>query len=296
MTGSSHMPNTETYAMFCSRLSARWLPIQDHKRSGRTLIVCALCFVVSGCISESEENPFEVSGFSLRGSTEPFSSTVFSAPETLTASSPSTFQQLDYQGVLPRRVFDRRIDDFATDDMYVYNATFDDGYTLQALVNSEFESEATARIQAERYAFVIGQLPSVLHSGLEALWIHKGRELWGGTDNALYIHTDIASDYDESGILEETLAHESSHLELANQHKDTDEWHAAQLSDANFISTHAKENPDFEDFTESFIIWMALRYRAEIVSAEVKQLAEEAIPARLQYLDAQGFNMFPLTP
>ena len=253
-----------------------------------------LCLLLTACMSDSDDNPFDVSAFSTAGSKEPFSSTVYPEPRILTKTSDSTYLQATYQGQSPRSMFDRRFNVFATVDAYVFTIVFDDGNSLEALVNTEFGTEAEARAQAEQYGRSIGQLPSVLRSELEELWIHKGRELWGSVNKALYVHTDMAANYEAAGILEETLLHEAVHVSLDESHENTDEWRAAQISDDNFISTYAKNNATTEDLAESFLMWMASRYRTDTLSADNQQRIALAIPGRLSYLDNQGFDMNPV--
>ncbi len=260
------------------------------------VLVGASCLLLAGCNSDSNDNLFDQSPFSTTGSAEPFSSTVFIEPDILTQDAPSNFMTSTFQGLTPRSMFDSRAGELRTTDAYVYSITFTDGGSLEALINSEFNDETLASLEAQQFGQRIGQLPNTLRSKIEELWIHKGRELWGSDGRGIYIHTDITTDYDNAGILEETLLHEAVHIALDDEHEDTVAWKAAQISDDNFISTYAKDNAATEDFSESFLMWMAARFKTSTLSAENRLLIEQAIPARLIYLDQQGFDMNPVAP
>lgn len=268
-----------------------------HKQTTLRTVLIGLSFLLlTGCNSDSNDDLFDQSIFSTTGSSEPFSSTVFIEPDILTQDAPSNFLTSTFQGLTPRSMFDSRAGEHRTTDAYVYSITFTDGGSLEALINSEFNDETLASLEAQRFGHRIGQLPNTLRSKIEELWIHKGRELWGSNGRGIFIHTDITTDYDNAGILEETLLHEAVHVALDNEHEDTVGWKAAQTLDDNFISSYAKDNASTEDFSESFLMWMAVRFKTSTLPDENRLLIEQAIPARLIYLDQQGFDMSPVAP
>ena len=49
-----------------------------------------------------------------------------------------------------------------------------------------------------------------------------------------------------------------------------------------------------EDFAETFYFWFALRYKK--IDKKHKSKILKAIPNRIQFLDDQSFNMYPLVP
>jgi hypothetical protein len=124
----------------------------------------------------------------------PFFGTIFMDPNIITASDPTTFTGLTYAGQGIRTMFDRRVDGFIEVNAFLFNATFSDGLGAEIQVNPEF-GEADARAQAERFAPVIGRLPTVLRSQVRTVWIHKGLQPFGGGNNNLLIHTDQANLY-----------------------------------------------------------------------------------------------------
>lgn len=222
------------------------------------------------------------------------SGTIFADPDILTGADRSTYSSLTDQGMGRRQNFDRRINAFATIDVFLFRATFTDGLSTEVQVNAEFGSMDLARAEALKYATVIGRLPTILRTDMQALWIHKGRELFGGGNNSILIHTEQTVEYERAGILEETLVHEATHTSLDSRHAGAAGWIDAQQRDADFISTYARENPTREDLAESFLMWLALRHRPGTITRQLADTIEGRMPNRLRYLDAQSFSVSPM--
>lgn len=148
----------------------------------------------------------------------PFSGTIFLDPDIITSTDPTSFLQISNGGQASRLMFDRRVNDWITVNVYLFNANFDDGLTIEIQVNPEFGSSGAALAEAQKFGPVIGRLPRVLRSAVQTVWIHRGRQPFGGGNNNLLIHTDQADQYVADGILEETLVHEASHTSLDATH------------------------------------------------------------------------------
>jgi hypothetical protein len=220
--------------------------------------------------------------------------TVFLDPDVVTASDPSTFTGLTYAGTGTVLMFDRRIAAFAVFEAYLFDATFSDGLTAQIQVNPEFGTVAAAQVEAEKYGLAIGQIPTALRADVETVWIHKGNELFGGGNHNLLIHTDQGETYAAGGFLEEVFLHEGAHTSLDATHAASLGWLAAQIADADFISTYAQDFPNSEDIAESFLPWLALRYRPNRIDLSLAAAIAATIPNRLAYFDAQDFDLFPI--
>lgn len=115
-------------------------------------------------------------------------------------------------------MFDRRVDDFVTVNAFLFESTFDDGLTIEIQINPEFQTIELAQIEADKYAEVIGKLPTPLRIEVATVWIHKGTALFGGGNSNLLIHTGQTVLYENDRILEETLIHEASHTSLDAHH------------------------------------------------------------------------------
>lgn len=226
--------------------------------------------------------------------TPPFDGTIFLDADIITSSDPTTFTDLSYIGQDERTMFDRRVNGWITVNPFLFNANFEDGLSIEVQINPEFQNIADAEIQALKYAEVIGRLPTALRIDVETAWIHMGNEPFGGGNNNLLIHTGQSTLYENDGILEETLIHEAAHTSLDAFHSASIGWTNAQNSDPTFISTYARDNSTREDIAESFLLYVAIQYKSDRISASLKSKILEAIPNRLEYFDTQNFKMYPI--
>ena len=195
-------------------------------------------------------------------------------------------------------MFDRRPDDWVVLDAYLFDARFDDGLSSEIQVNPEFGSVPAAEAAANKYARMIGQLPTVLRTSVETVWIHEGDYAWGGGNNNILIHVEHYSDATgNADFVEEALIHEGGHTSLDAEHAEASDWLAAQTADGGFISTYARDYPTREDIAESIVPWLAVRYRSDRISGTDEQKILDAIPHRLAYFDREILRrgMYPIT-
>lgn len=220
----------------------------------------------------------------------PFDGTIFIEPGIITEDDPTAYLSLSDAGQGERTMFDRRSDDWRNLNAYLFNASYSDGDDIEIQVNPEFADTDSARVEALKYASVIGRLPNYLRADVQTVWIHKGVNPFGGGNNNLLIHTGQAESYVSSGILEETLVHESCHTSLDGTHAAAAGWLEAQNADGEYISTYARDNPTREDIAESFLPYFAYKYRSDRISQSMANLISSTIPNRIAYFDRQSFD------
>ena len=221
--------------------------------------------------------------------TPPYGGTVSISPRVIEPSDPTTLGSITYAGRGPRYVYDRRPDMWITIDAYLFDVRYGE-HEVEFRVNPEFGSEEAAQAEVETYAPALGQLPAVLLSATAQVTINGGNEPWGG---GVLIHTDKGEEYIRRGVMEEVFIHEAAHSALDREHSDSPGWRAAQAADGVFISDYARDYPDREDIAESFLTYLAVRYRPERLNASVRSTILTTIPNRLIYFDEQGFDMSP---
>ncbi len=239
-----------------------------------------------GVISLKNDDPVEVS-------TPPFWGTIFIDPDIITEQDPSAFVSATYSGTGSRQMFDRRENNWVVLNAFLFNVIFSDGLTTEVQVNPEFSTVDDARIEAEKYARLIGQLPTTLRNHVDTVWIHKGTEAFGGGNRNILIHTGQAALYEADGIIEETLFHEGTHTSIDEAHASHSDWIQAQNSDPTYISQYAQDNPTREDLAESLLTHFAVRYRSDRISSTLYNQITSTIPNRLNYFDSIGFITFP---
>lgn len=222
----------------------------------------------------------------------PLGPTIFIDPDIITSTDPTALVSVVDAGTGDRLMFDRREDDFVTYEAYLFDASFDDGMTVEVQVNPEFEA-VDALAAAEEYAAAVGRLPAFLRTDVETVWIHRGSEDFGGGNANLLIHTGRADEYDFEGVLEEALIHEAAHTTLDATHARASGWLAAQEADGNHISQYAADNAGTEDLAESLVPFIAVQYRSDRITDFLEALIRKAIPARIEYLASQSFELHP---
>jgi hypothetical protein len=224
----------------------------------------------------------------------PFGGTIFIDADIITPTDPTAFQNLSDAGRGSRVMFDRRVNGWVTLDAFLFDATYDDGLTIEVQVNPEFGTTEAALVEAAKYAEVIGRLPTTLRKDVRTVWIHPGRWPFGGGNNNLLIHTGQADLYVADGILEETFVHEAAHTSLDADHALAAGWLAAQKADSVFISNYARDFPLREDIAESFLPYFAVRYRPDRISPNLAAVISRTIPNRIAYFDSQAFDAYPI--
>jgi hypothetical protein len=243
-----------------------------------------------GCVPSCQPLPESFVEVDSPVAEPPFAGTVWFSPDIITDADPTAFVKLTAKGTGSRTMFDRRTNAFETYDAHLFDAGFGTSVVVEMQVNPEFTAEE-AESQAEIFATVIGRLPAFLFTDIEAVWIHKGEELFGGGNNSLLIHTDQAPNYIADGVLEETLLHEAVHTSVDSYHAEDSNWMLAQSSDGVALSTYAQDNPTREDLSETIGPYLAVRFRAARLDAETITTVEGTIPNRLEYLDCLGLSM-----
>jgi hypothetical protein len=212
--------------------------------------------------------------------------TVFLVPDLITASDPSSFVRLTVRGQGERNMFDRRLDGWKTYNAYLFEATYKDSAPIEVQVNPEFGSTAAAK-EADKYARAFGQLPALLRARVKTSWIHKGTDLYGGGNDNILIHTGRTVEYEGLGVMEEALLHEATHTSLDPVHTKSGPWKAAQQRDGVYLSDYGAQHSEREDLAETYLIYLAVRYKADRLPEGYKERIEQSIPARLAFLDSR---------
>ncbi|MBN1130895.1 MAG: T9SS type A sorting domain-containing protein [Chitinispirillaceae bacterium] len=222
---------------------------------------------------------------------QPYSGTIFNFPNSFKDDDPTALSEVTYKGQESRRVYDRRVGS-VTLNVYVYIASFSDGCPAwDMMVNPEF-SQIEAKALAEKYARNIGQMPICVRTGITGAAIHAGSNPWGG-GNPLTIHTGQGDSYERQGIVTETMIHEATHAAFDRKYY-TAEWAAAAKADGQYISSYARDNPTSEDHSETFLCWLAARYKKDRISSTDYTKITTTVPKRLKWYDDMNFNLSPI--
>lgn len=261
--------------------------------------------LIASC--SKEKSPVEVEPDTLGGgiidtskaitkALPPFDGTIFITPVIILPSDHGFFEKVNYAGTGSRTIFSRSSEKWENKIVYLFQASFsNERPTVEIQFDTtEFKDTESARLIAEKYCKVVGQLPRILVNDLKTVTIRRGVYAFGGGSNNLLIYTDYDEQYyDKQGILEETLIHECTHISLDAKYSNDAKWRAAQKADLTFISTYARDNPDREDVAESLLLYLAYRYRSDRISQSLYDTIKKTIPERLKFFDELGLDVTP---
>ena len=229
----------------------------------------------------------------------PYGGTIFITGNLITDKDPSTYNYQDYKGTDKRTMFDRRNGGKWLDiDAHIFDTYYFDDHYIEVQVNAEF-SENEAEEQAQKYSWLIGQLPKVLKKDVNTVWIHKGLYPWGGGNNNLLFHVGQTQEYENmdtiiggrGSIVEETLIHEAAHTSIDNYFYGTAKWAQAVNNDRyKYVSTYAKDFPNREDIAEMFPLYIAVRYFPDRISEDVKDKFLSTSLSRVRLFDSENFD------
>ena len=180
---------------------------------------------------------------------------------------------------------------FAEDTLaWLFDARCDGGANnFEIRVHEDF-TEAEAASAAQKYGHAVGRLPRVLRAGkgkatgVRKLYIHKGSYRWFATgwSGKIGVYTERRSGAD----YEEVMVHEAAHVSLDDRVGPDPEWLAAQKADGAYITPYAQSHPRREDVAESFLAYLAVRFRPSRISEAWKTTILQTIPNRIAYFDA----------
>lgn len=224
----------------------------------------------------------------------PYHGTIFIAPEIFLDDDPTSFTGLTFEGRGEAKQFDRRTNAWETNNAWQFSASFADGLSLTVRVNPEFD-QTRAEELARFYMKALGQLPTGLRQGLVSFDIHDGDELFGGGGRNVLVHHLQGEKYVESGILVETLFHETVHATIDQKWATEPSWIEAQRQDAAFLSNYGRDHPTREDLAESLLLCFGVSERPDRLPVGTEWAVRETIPARLAWFEKQ-LAWKPVTP
>ena len=229
----------------------------------------------------------------------PFRGTNFITGNIITSTDPSLFSEIEYIGTGSREMYDRRNGGaWINIEPYLFYTSFSDGLKTEIQINPEFTLDE-ATVEANKYAFLIGQLPTALRKDVQTMWIHKGEEAYGGGNYNLLVHTGMTENYEnyDTGVVEETLIHEAAHTSLDAYHypqrlTNGEGWIEAVNKDGGcYISDYARDYPYRENIAELMPLYVAVKFFPERISNEIRDKILSCSLNRILYLDSLNLDM-----
>lgn len=223
----------------------------------------------------------------------PFTFVTRLSSDIITDEDPNFLENVSAAGRGQRTAFDKRQGQSILMNAYLFQAQYEGTRTIEFQVNPEYGKSA-AETAASRYANTLGYLPKILIDRIDRVVIHLGEQRSHTRDGAIIIHANRAFSLWQKGLYAETLTRVATQS-LADSHVRSPDWLAAQEQDESGISDFAEASAS-NDFGESFLAWMLVRWRSNRVEDAQLKTISDTIPARIDYLDRQGFWMYGEAP
>lgn len=224
------------------------------------------------------------SGAGRTETTPTYGSTADTVFDIIQTSDPSTFSCLEYSGRGERQIWDKRVDGEPVVNAFLFVAHYTDGTSIEIAINPEYKDREAARAEAQRFAFPLGQLPTLLRNGIQKFSVHQGDEGFHAGTGQVIVYSARADNRVSYDHLEESLFHESIHASLDDQHRLSDGWKEAQAKDGGFLTSYAQRSPEREDLAETALFAYAISHHPDRFPPVDTEDTLRAVPNRIEYI------------
>ena len=219
--------------------------------------------------------------------------------DILKASDESVFDTSSYKNLATALMWDRTANNgngaWTEPLSWIYTIRYQDNVTAEVRVRQIDYTKTEANEAVSRYSDYLGRLPFVLRNGIKLINIMTAEANFGGNNwnNSIDIYEGTLSEtLLRDGNMEEMLLHEGTHAALDYLYNEN--WIVERNKDAKFISKYAYENPNREDISETFAVWLAVRNIENRLSADDYTKVTEGLSNRIAYLNSLNFNISPI--
>ena len=204
---------------------------------------------------------------------------------------PSSFSRVEWLGIQNHELIDNgQNNDTSIQPVHVFEAFYHDDIVIRMYVHSDYGNRAQATDAANRFGFILGQVPHELREGInDYAYTHLfGGSYWGSSGRITVNGLQEGSSRHEEKIIS-ALIHAS-----INNGPDPVGFQAARVADnGNFITDRAMMNVAGLDMNHSFAAWLLVRYYTDRISVWDQLTIRGTIPNRLDYFDEQQYKMHP---
>lgn len=178
---------------------------------------------------------------------------------------------------------------------WIFTINYKDNISAEIRIRQSDYTKTEADQAVERYKDYLGRLPYVLRNGIKLINIMKGNANFGGNNwnNSIDIYEgDLSERIIKDGNVEEMLLHEGAHSALDYLYNE--DWITERNKDTKFVSKYAFDNPNREDISETFAVWLALRNVDNRLSTEDYNKVTQGLSNRINYLNSLNFDINPI--
>jgi len=199
---------------------------------------------------------------------------------------------------------------------FSFTAEYEDNITLDIFVEYDKDKRkdfGKAENEAKLFSNMYGQMPHFLKTYNKRIYIHNdvdadedpnGNGSWWAELSKREFHINMIRDknrYNRCGEKKRysrcavVMLHELAHVMDPGIGAITpSQWlKARKLDKRKYVSEYAKSSSD-EDFAESMVSWVVVRYLSDKISKSDLAKFKKFIPNRLKLFDEMNFNVYPL--
>ena len=199
---------------------------------------------------------------------------------------------------------------------FSFTAEYENNITLDIFVEYDKDKRkdfVKAENEAKLFSNMYGQMPHFLKTYNKRIYIHNdvdadedpnGNGSWWAEHNKQEFHINMIRDknrYNRCGEKKRysrcavVMLHELAHvMDPGIGEISPSQWlKARKLDKRKYASEYAKSSSD-EDFAESMVSWVVVRYLSDKISKSDLAKFKKFIPNRLKLFDEMNFNVYPL--
>jgi len=219
---------------------------------------------------------------------------------------PTTFKNIMFK---EKKIFKKRHKKYSGDDIKTFRsfkflAEFEDNITLEIFIeyNKSKENFEESEEIALFYSKIFGRIPHFLKKHVKKIYIfNSGGNWWVNRDapNSINISkSNCTNKYiitkGSYTLCNENMIHEAMHLfEFNRKLFSESKWLEARELDKDFYCSEYGTNNITEDFADSVLCWIGVRYKSNKIMKEDVVKINKYIPNRLKFFDDLNLNMHP---
>lgn len=201
-------------------------------------------------------------------------------------SDPDNFLCLTSHSEGEREMPDKRYNDKELlETVYIFEAHYKDGTTVEFNISKEIGDLPTAKKEAQKYTHRLGRLPTKIRKGLDRIVVHKGDETAFAEVGFMILYSENTDKRISTNDLEETMFHESIHSVFDAAHADSTGWLEAQKRDGAFVTEYAAKKPGREDLAESALFAYTIARHPERFPENERTKIKATMPNRIEYIN-----------
>ena len=187
-------------------------------------------------------------------------------------------------------------------------AEYEDNITVKLFIESDpdydkkYKTFERIEKRALYFAKMYGRMPHFLKINNKKIYVHESRgkddsTWWAEPEKKAFHINESLCERNGSSLCLATMIHELAHVLQMGQKgiklKISSKWRKVmKLDNKKYCSKYAKKNLN-EDFAESILCWIGVRFKADRIKKDNIAKINEFIPNRLKFFDEMNFNMYP---